>query len=356
MGAATHHAGDDFVVSGEPVDLVWMRNELESKLEINTTILGDGPGMSKVTMLNRKLCWHDGVGVSYEVDKKHAEAIIRETGASKIDIFENPHVQREQAWCARQNRGHCGEEEVGKSGHEGTTIGRTDFEPYRNHSVLSIGNTFDRGDIVYSAKELTADWQKVVRLERYLCQLETWSDTDWAGCKRTRRSTTAKYTVAGSRPIKMWLQNTSCCGSQFSGSRIVRLGESAGRNTGTHLDVQRPRHAHEKTGPGRCERSSRHRGPTRVGQSQGVWTPITCGSKRKQQRVTWTSRRWAVLTMELVYSRKPCRGTRYRATSTKLSSQFVQNEISVNYVGARSNGKKWVLPVAETWQRGLEQT
>ena len=55
--------GDDFVVSGEPVDLVWMRNELESKLEINTTILGNGPGMSKeVKMLNGKLCWHDGVG------------------------------------------------------------------------------------------------------------------------------------------------------------------------------------------------------------------------------------------------------------------------------------------------------
>ena len=45
--------GDDSVVSGEPVDLVWMRNELESKLEINTTILGDEPGMSKeVKILN----------------------------------------------------------------------------------------------------------------------------------------------------------------------------------------------------------------------------------------------------------------------------------------------------------------
>ena len=44
--------GDDFVVS-EPVDLVWMRHELESKLEINTTILGDEPGMSKeVKILN----------------------------------------------------------------------------------------------------------------------------------------------------------------------------------------------------------------------------------------------------------------------------------------------------------------
>ena len=47
--------GDDFVVSGEPVDLVWMRNELESKLEINTTRLGDDPGMAKeVKILNRK--------------------------------------------------------------------------------------------------------------------------------------------------------------------------------------------------------------------------------------------------------------------------------------------------------------
>ena len=61
--------GDDFVVSGEPVDLVWMRNELESKLEINTTIPGDEPGMSKeVKILNRKICWHDGVGISCEAD------------------------------------------------------------------------------------------------------------------------------------------------------------------------------------------------------------------------------------------------------------------------------------------------
>ena len=47
---------DDFVVSGEPLDLIWMRNELESKLEINTAILGDEPGMSKeVKILNRKI-------------------------------------------------------------------------------------------------------------------------------------------------------------------------------------------------------------------------------------------------------------------------------------------------------------
>ena len=62
-----------------------MRNEVESKLEINTAILGDGPGMPKeVRISNRKLCWHDGVGTSYEADQKHAGAIIRETGASNL--------------------------------------------------------------------------------------------------------------------------------------------------------------------------------------------------------------------------------------------------------------------------------
>ena len=67
------------------MDLVWMRNELETKLEINTTVLGCEPGMSKeVKILNRKLFWHDGIGISYEADQKDAEAIIRETGTSNL--------------------------------------------------------------------------------------------------------------------------------------------------------------------------------------------------------------------------------------------------------------------------------
>ena len=37
-----------------------------------------------MNILNRKLRWHDGVGISYEADQKHAEAIMRETGASNL--------------------------------------------------------------------------------------------------------------------------------------------------------------------------------------------------------------------------------------------------------------------------------
>ena len=49
------------------------------------------PGMSKeVKILNRRLCWHDEVGMSYEADRKHAEAIIRVTGASNLTSLKIP--------------------------------------------------------------------------------------------------------------------------------------------------------------------------------------------------------------------------------------------------------------------------
>ena len=72
----------------------------------------------------------------------------------------------------------------------------------------------DHPDIIFAAQDLTRkmaeptkeDWEKLVRLGRYLKtrpefkiwyryqedpgRIETFSDTDWAGCRRTRRSTT----------------------------------------------------------------------------------------------------------------------------------------------------------------------
>ena len=131
--------GDDFVVSGEPVDLVWMRNELESKLEISTTILGDESGMSKeVKILNRRLCWHDGVGISHEADQKHAEAIIRETGASNLTSLKIPMSKEKEEEVRGKTDDIVEERKLGKLGmKEGPLIGQ--ISSRRNHSVQSIG-------------------------------------------------------------------------------------------------------------------------------------------------------------------------------------------------------------------------
>ena len=88
--------------------------------------------MSKeVKILNRKP-WHDGVGISYEADRKHAGAIIRESGASNLTSLKISMLKESKEEEARQNRRHCGKKKVG---HEGTATDRTDSEPCRNHSV-----------------------------------------------------------------------------------------------------------------------------------------------------------------------------------------------------------------------------
>ena len=249
--------GDDFVVSEEPVDLVWMRNELESKLEINTTILGDEPGMSKeVKIRKRNLCWYDGVGISCEADQKHTEAIIRETGASNLSSLKI-HMSKENKEEMRDKTNDVAEKrKLGKLGmKEQPLIGQilSPAETTRHGALTATANflAIDRGDIVYCAKELTrhmatpaADWEKVVRSERYLKngpsvrlwytfqetprQLEQFSDTDWAGCRRTRRSSTGRHTVAGSHIIKMWCKTQAVVALSSVGSRIVRLCESVG--------------------------------------------------------------------------------------------------------------------------------
>ena len=76
--------------------------------------------------------WHEGVGISHGADRKHAEAIIRETGASNLASLKIP-MSKESKEEVRDKS--SGEEKVAKAGHEGTTVDRTDFEPCRNYSV-----------------------------------------------------------------------------------------------------------------------------------------------------------------------------------------------------------------------------
>ena len=175
--------GDDFVVPREPVDLVRMRNELESKLEMNTTILGDEPGMSEeVKILKGQLCWHDEVGISNEADRKHAEANIRETGASnltslKILMFkESKEEVRNITNDLMEKKRKLGNLVAKEQPLIGQILSPAETTRYRALAATANFLAIDRGDIVYCAKELTrhmatpttTDWEQVVRLGRYL--------------------------------------------------------------------------------------------------------------------------------------------------------------------------------------------
>ena len=226
--------GDDFVVSGKPTDLVWLRNALESMLEITTTIIGEEPEFAKeAKILNRTLKWHAGIGISYEADQKHAEVIIRETEAQKKTPLKTP-IARAQGETEQEKSQDVNR--IRKSGRLGCKASAKEVQQlspehttqYRALAARANFLAIDRVDILYCAKELTRhmaeptgeDWEKVVRLGRYLRgkprvvvwykyqeehdSINTYSDTDWAGCKRTRRSTTGGYSTRGSHLIKVW--------------------------------------------------------------------------------------------------------------------------------------------------------
>jgi len=112
----------------------------------------------------------------------------------------------------------------------------------------------DRPDFVFATKEITrrmskpckADWANVKRLGRYLKgrpravvwypwqedrhQVEAYTDSDWAGCRRTRRSTTGGTTMIGDHMAKCYSKtqpNIALSSGEVELYAIVRASSEA---------------------------------------------------------------------------------------------------------------------------------
>jgi hypothetical protein len=112
--------------------------------------------------------------------------------------------------------------------HPTPELSVADASMYR--SVVARANYLsqDRSDIRYAVKELSrgmstpleGDWNRLKRLGRYLHQhprlvqhmhkqqhtkfLDVWVDTDFAGCAKTRKSTSGGVITIGDHVIKTW--------------------------------------------------------------------------------------------------------------------------------------------------------
>ena len=132
-----------------------------------------------------------------------------------------------------------------------------DTTRYRGLAATANFVAQDRGDLMYAAKEISrkmseptqADWEKLVRLGRYMMKrprvrlwykyqevpttLETSSDTDWAGFKRTRRSTTGGYTAYGKHLIKMWCKTQAVIALSSAEAELYGLVRASAETLGT---------------------------------------------------------------------------------------------------------------------------
>ena len=109
-----------------------------------------------------------------------------------------------------------------------TEVGGNEATLYRALVARGIYLSQDRSDIQYAVKELSrkmskpnrADVEKLKHLARYLIGREravihfdyqslpshwsVWVDSDWAGCKITRKSTSGGIVMFGSHVIRSW--------------------------------------------------------------------------------------------------------------------------------------------------------
>jgi hypothetical protein len=184
---------------------------------------GENGDDEEVAILNRRLSWRDGM-IEYEADAKHADIIIAEMGLEKDSKGVEAPIEKdvvEEGACQEDN-------EKGEN-----LMDRVEAKRFRAIGAIAARANYlslDRADIQYTAKEICRhmarprkqDWAKLKRLARYLLMyprlvwrfmsdgnvgeeyLEVFSDSDWAGDRMKRRSTSGGMAVLAGGLLKSW--------------------------------------------------------------------------------------------------------------------------------------------------------
>ena len=222
---------------------------MNKKYESKHIRLGGTKGAVKsVKILNRIITWEVD-SISVEADLRHVKTAILDLGLMDSKEVGTPAV-REHGEKRNDQEGEYESEELikGKSikiqkdgrmitemasrklEEEGGDEELTDQDATMYRSIAARFNYLapDRQDIFYAVRECAKgmarpkmrDWTKLKRIGRYLqgakrVKMHLWTqsmptvidvhtDSDWAGCKRTRISVSGGVVRIGGAPIKCW--------------------------------------------------------------------------------------------------------------------------------------------------------
>jgi len=253
-GIVTSVHGDDFTSCGPKDALDWLEKAIAESYEITLgPRLGPGPDDAKeARALNRIIRW-TSEGIEYEADPRQVEKLVQECGLVGCKAMATPGVrtgfQELEADEPLEPRLH------------------TAFR-----SAAARGNylSADRIDCQFGCKEICrwmsspsqTSWKALKRLARYLVgrprlvylyrrqevdHVDVYTDTDWAGCPKTRKSTSGGCVVLGRSAVKHWSSTQSNIAlssgeAEFNG--VVRAaGQGLGyqallRDLGVHLPLR----------------------------------------------------------------------------------------------------------------------
>ena len=202
--------GDDYFSSGLQANLDWLEGELAASYEIQTQKIGAGEGcVQEGKVLNRIVRYTDQ-GWQLEADPRHSELIIEQLGVDGGKAVVTPGIDDDDDESV----------EVDIEGADATR--------FRGVAARCNYLAFDRPDIQFATKEVcremsrptTGSLRRLKRIGQYLrgkprlvwnyemqmpCDIiDVYTDSNWAGCHRVRKSTSGGVAMIGSHCIKSW--------------------------------------------------------------------------------------------------------------------------------------------------------
>ncbi|HJM58771.1 MAG TPA: Ty1/Copia family ribonuclease HI, partial [Planctomycetota bacterium] len=203
--------GDDFASSGPADALDWFERAVGENYEITIgPRLGPAPQDAKEgRALNRVIRWRPD-GVEYEADPRQAERLIADCGLEGANPVGTPGVRASF-----------------KEVENDEALPQRLHTAFRSASARGNYLSADRVDCQFACKEVcrymasptTESWKALKRLARFLAgvprlvyvyrlqeigALDVYTDTDWAGCPKTRKSTSGGCVMMGSHTVKHW--------------------------------------------------------------------------------------------------------------------------------------------------------
>ena len=215
---------------------------MKTKYDIKSQYLGPEAGhASEIRVLNRVLRW-TRKGVEYEADQRHSELIVREMGMQAAKPVATPGASETK-------------EEI-KAYQTSPEMNRSDATVFRGLAARLNYLSMDRPDLQFSAKEVAKrmakpreeDWSKLKRVARYLVgaprlvqkfqwqrmpeKLHTFTDSDWAGDRESRKSTSGGAITWGCHTIKTWSTTQQTIALSSGEAELYALVKGAAQSHG----------------------------------------------------------------------------------------------------------------------------
>lgn len=220
--------GDDYVTSGEKEHLDWMQAELEKAYEIKSERIG--PSANHEGKVLNRIIGFDGNQWLLEADPRHSELIVEQLGLAQTRAVST-----------------AGADEKEDEAEELIELEGNDIRLFRGVAARCNYLSMDRPDIMFASKEVCRDMSKptiaslkrLKRIGRFLKgrprlvwkfiyqhkpdTLVVNSDANWAGCKRSRKSTSGGTAMWGRHCLKAWTKTQQTVATSSAESELYGI-------------------------------------------------------------------------------------------------------------------------------------